>query len=80
MKKEMEGRNWIQVNIYLYAFAATDRNRRCAICIGDVGIVCDRIGHIQRAIDRSAGRAFPLRPRTGQLRIGMNRVPGTRGR
>ena len=49
-EEEMERRNWIQVKLHLEALTAADRDRSGAVGVGDVGVVGERIGHVERSI------------------------------
>src|ERR1700686_1205957 len=70
----MKRGNWIEVNVDLQALTAADRNRRGAIGFGDVGVIGEGIGHVERSID-SCGRWLRFRPGIWSIRVGMGGIP-----
>jgi len=50
-EKQMQSGNGIQMNLDLQALAAADGNGSRAVSVGNVGIVGDGIGDVERSIE-----------------------------
>src|ERR1700752_499422 len=71
----MKRGNWTQVNVDLQALTAADRNRRGTIGFGDIRVVGEGIGHVERSIE-NFGRQLESGPGILRIRVGMDGIPG----